>query len=348
MGGFFHARKVQTMTVKMPGALWLPINQNYTPRKRSITTALILHIAVTEAASLSGWFNNPKAYASSHLYVRRDGTIEQYIDLDLISWANGAGNSRSVTVETQGMAGGAWTKEQVASLAAIARFVGDHYKVPMQVMGNSKRSTHGVGYHLLGVPANAAQKRRGVSQTGGELWSSSVGKICPGPSRVPQIPGIVNLAKGDIKPVAVKPKPKPPIKVSPNNPMSKLSKEKVERIQRILAGFKMYRGDIDGIPGPVTVEAVQYYQRNQLFGSLVPDGDWGNITEAHYAWVKLLQRNLNLWEGYNILVDGDYRKVTSDRVRNVMQRNEGGSYRGKVDAIPGPMFCAMLGIPTHP
>ena len=62
-------------------------------------------------------------------------------------------------------------------------------------MGSS-RGERGVGYHLLGVPATAAQKAAGVSQTGGELWSGAVGKVCPGPDRVKQMGKVVALAGG--------------------------------------------------------------------------------------------------------------------------------------------------------
>ena len=38
-----------------------------------------------------------------------------------------------------------------------------------------------------------------MSQTGGELWSGAPGKVCPGAERVPQIPGIVELARGGLQ-----------------------------------------------------------------------------------------------------------------------------------------------------
>jgi hypothetical protein len=327
------------MTVKMPGALWLPISGNFTNRDRTKTTALIFHIAVTEAASLSGWFSNPRAFASSHMYVRRDGTIEQYIDLDKISWANGAGNPRSITVETQGMGKGSWTSEQCVSLAHIARFVNGHYNLPLKLMKDSKPSTHGVGYHRLGVNPYRV--------SGGEVWSKSYGKVCPGDSRVDQIPGIIQAALGSVAPVAVKPQPKPKVKVKVKLRF-KYSKAYVRGVQNKLADLKIYKGAIDGLYGPVTEEAVEYYQDHQLFGGLVADGDWGPKTEAHYKWVVKLQRNLNLWEGRNILDDGDYGKVTQSRVYEVMRRNHGGAYKGAVDGVPGPVFCKMLGISVHP
>ena len=175
--------------------MWRPLSRNFTARARRRTDGIVLHVAVSEAASLHGWFSNPKAYASSHLYVRRDGTVEQYIDLDQISWAQKDGDARCLSVETQGGALGEWTDAQVKSLARIVRETSAHYGFPLRVMGSS-RGERGVGYHLLGVPATAAQKAAGVSQTGGELWSGAVGKVCPGPDRVKQMGKVVALAGG--------------------------------------------------------------------------------------------------------------------------------------------------------
>lgn len=183
------------MVYRLDWALWRPLSRNFTARARRRTDGVVLHVAVSEAASLHGWFSNPKAYASSHLYVRRDGTVEQYIDLDQIAWAQKDGDLRCLSVETQGGAAGEWTDAQLRSLARIVRETSAHYGFPLRVMGSS-RGERGVGYHLLGVPATKAQKAAGVSQTGGELWSGAVGKVCPGPDRVKQVGRIVALAGG--------------------------------------------------------------------------------------------------------------------------------------------------------
>jgi hypothetical protein len=179
---------------RYPGAIWKPINRNYTARKRARTDCVILHIAVSEAASLHGWFDNPEAGSSSHLYVRRNGTTEQYLDMDYISWANGDGNSRSITVETQGLEHGTWTSQQVTKLAEICRWANAQYGVPLQLMPDSKPSTRGVGYHRLGCDPYRAP--------GGEKWSKAYGKSCPGPDRIPQIPSIIATAKGGITPAS--------------------------------------------------------------------------------------------------------------------------------------------------
>lgn len=304
------------MTVKLPGALWVPISRNYMAKKRAKTDCVILHVAVSEAKSLAGWFNNPAAGASSHFYVRRDGTIEQYLDLDYISWANGAGNSRSITVETQGGASGEWTPEQVEANVKIIRFANKHYGVPMAQMKDSKKSSRGVGYHLLGVPANRTQKLLGRSQTGGELWSSAVGKICPGPERVKQVPAIVKAANGSVVP-AGKPNPpatqKPPAKPSDGKqwPYKALPLTSVHTTEshnawvRLMAdiGYKdktlgtalqkwlkkagFYRGLLDDNFGSMSVKAMQLFLKSKGFYKGVIDGQRGAMTvKAEIAYLN--------------------------------------------------------------
>lgn len=122
----------------------------------------------------------------------------------------------------------------------------------------------------------------------------------------------------------------------------------VLRIQKVLKALGYYNGDLDDDYGPWTEAGVKAYQRAQLFGGLVADGDWGPATEAHYQWVLVLQKAMNRWKDYDIVVDGDYRIYTRNRVHDLMDRNHGGAYKGNVDDVPGPVFCKMLGIPTHP
>lgn len=293
------------MTVKLPGALWVPINRNYTARKRSKTDCVILHVAVSEAKSLAGWFNNPSAGASSHFYVRRDGTIEQYIDLDYISWANGAGNSRSITVETQGGASGEWTAAQHVANVKIIVFAHQKYGVPIVQMTNSKSTSKGVGYHLLGVPANRTQKLLKRSQTGGELWSSAVGKVCPGPERVKQIPSIVAEAKrkatGVVKPT------------SPSKPVPKPSNTPSKAVQDKLKGM--------GFPRQGVAEVKAFQKQHNL----VEDGDWGSITEAKYQYNVRLQNALKKMKGVpktGWKSDG-YIGTTSNKWKNYTLKRQG-------------------------
>ena len=52
---------------------------------------------------------------------------------------------------------------------------------------DSRPGTRGVGYHRLGCDPYRV--------TGGELWSSSYGKVCPGDARIAQLPGLIDRAR---------------------------------------------------------------------------------------------------------------------------------------------------------
>lgn len=195
---------------RMTGTVWKPIAHNYTKRETA-KRRVILHVAESESPSIHGWFNNPAARSSSHFYVARDGSIEQYVDTDYIAWTSGEGNTDSIGVETQGRAAGPWTPEQCAALARIIAWAHATHGVPLRLMASSKSSESGVGWHRLGVdgkwfPALPSMLAGRTQRGGGERWSSATGKSCPGDDRIPQIPGILDAAKAMLSPT---PKPTP-------------------------------------------------------------------------------------------------------------------------------------------
>lgn len=125
--------------------------------------------------------------------------------------------------------------------------------------------------------------------------------------------------------------------------------EDVLKAQRYLAELGFYVGALDGIDGAYYVRGVNAFVKAQRYApGLLRDGVAGPAFWAHVAWTKRLQRTLNAWKGYDIAVDGHHGNATRQRVLNVQRRNHGGAYGGTLDAIPGPVFCRMLGIPTHP
>lgn len=170
---------------------------NYTNQTRSRTDGVVLHVtAAPHAASQFGWFNTPQSGVSAHYHVAADGMLEQYVDADLTAWAQCAGDARLISIETQGGASGRWTAPQAATLARLISELAAHYNFPISAMNSSKTDERGIGYHALGVAATRAQRRAGISQTGGELWSRAVGKVCPGAERITQLPEIIAALRG--------------------------------------------------------------------------------------------------------------------------------------------------------
>lgn len=188
-----------------PKAVKRPIKANFTPKKRASTRAVILHVDGGDAGSLFGWFSAPGRGASSHFYVTKSGVVEQYVDADLIAWTTGEANPTTIGIETQGKGTGEWTAPQRAAIVKLLAWICKTYKIPAVEMPNSKPSSRGIGTHRLGCdgnfPATGVQRGR-IQRGGGELWSSSRGKVCPGDGRQAQWPGIVR----DVAALLAKPK----------------------------------------------------------------------------------------------------------------------------------------------
>ena len=203
-------------------AAWKPLSRNYTKRV-STKNCVILHSAASNGSSLKGWFDNPRASASSHFYVRKDGVVEQYVDTAYISWANMAANSRSVTIETAGCAPGAanepWTTAQFNALVGLVKWICETHGIPKTQMDNSKASEKGIGWHRLGCDGNFPRTGilRGRTQRGvGEKWSAARGKVCPGDRRIKQIPSLIEKVNAKTSGTASKPSTsKPTVKPKP-------------------------------------------------------------------------------------------------------------------------------------
>lgn len=204
----------------LPGQIRKPLTINYTHRV-TVKRRIILHTAVSGSKSLYPWFARKDARASSHFYVAFDGLCEQYVDTDHVSWANGEGNSDSVTIETAGFEGQSWTPEQVRTLVQlIVDIRSAHPQIPLRLMESSRSSEYGIGWHRLGCDGNfpalpsilAGRTQRG----GGQVWSSARGKTCPNTHRIMQIPDLFEKVQSrygpDIIPASLTepvPAPKP-------------------------------------------------------------------------------------------------------------------------------------------
>ena len=260
----------------------------------------VLHTAVVNASELK-----PGATGSFwHFYVGPTGTVYQYVDTAMRAGAETyPGSVGSISVETwdgyrvdanrrpipldaYGVTGWrsrtdvpAWTGAQVASLAKLWAWLRKaHPTIPNRLATTSKDdgTSHGLAYHRLGVKLRATDK---LSQTGGVVWSSSAGKVCPGTRRMAQIPGIHALSNSadplvHKEPIVSDPltypgvalgrRPKPPGRVD-NHPA-------VGALQRWL-GLA-----VDNSFGPATEEAVKAFQARE--GLSPVDGIVGRDTWA--------------------------------------------------------------------
>src|SRR5690606_34246051 len=176
------------------GAIWKPITANKGRKRLTVHNRVNLHVAVSEGSSLHSYFNK-SGIPDSHFYVRRDGTVEQYVDTSMRAFADLEGNDATISIETQGMGKGKWTPQQVESLAQIYAWPVRTHGVARRIASDSKpgASPRGVSGRGLGRGGDfrssgcvAGRLQRG----GGTLYSPARGKECPGSDGIQQVPQI--------------------------------------------------------------------------------------------------------------------------------------------------------------
>lgn len=179
---------------RMPGAQWLGEHSPQVPMTRY--DIVCVHTIVGYAPA-----------HAAHFSVKADGTILQSRDTRYRSGANLYGNPRVIAIENEdhGPAFVAWsgsdvpalTDAQVEANAKILAWAHEEHGIPLQLCPNSRPESRGLAYHRQGIDGNFDSFRFPGRVEGGEVWSKSFGKICPGDRRIAQLPNILALARGE-------------------------------------------------------------------------------------------------------------------------------------------------------
>lgn len=305
---------------RFPGAIWKPITADKDRKRLTIYNRMNLHVAVSETSSLHGYFNQ-RGVVDSHFYVRRDGTVEQYVDTAYRAYADLEGNDATISVETQGMGGGTWTPEQRESLARLFAWAVKTHGIARKLATSSAPgdASRGLSWHRLGVPHRGTYSHNGVVvkqltstapgylQSRNHIWFSGVvAKACPGDDRIPQVPGIFRRAEEilDGKPAEPTKPEKPSKPTPPSKPAPAPRKPYIKALQRAV------RADDDNVWGSDTDrrftavrEASRYGGSDFPYGvaytqrvvGTPDDGDWGpRSAAAHDRTVAAIQRALGV------------------------------------------------------
>ena len=230
-----------------------------------------LHVAVSLASTLFGYFNRPYR-PSSHMYVLKNGRAIQYVDSSRAAEADLEGNDATFSVETQGGLFNAqsepWTAAQVETLADLYAWHHKTHGTPMRLATDSKlgASSKGLSWHRLGIDGNFPSTGilRGRLQRGGGMrYSNSRGKVCPGDAKIRQIPGILARAKEIVSGVPGA----PPVVALDRRLMVDSTGPDVALLQNELNAanlrWKFTTGkalDPDGVYGPLTKGRVTAFQ----------------------------------------------------------------------------------------
>lgn len=259
---------------------------------------LIFHTMVGSLWGTDGYFRGDGYGGSeSHWGVGYDGECLQWQDTAFQAEANGAANTRALSVETADIGTGfpkwntndggavpAWTPSQVNRLVDITVWSCRTHGIPCRLITSSKPDQRGIGWHRLGVP--------GFVVAGGELWSSARGKACPGNRRIAQVPDIVSRAAkilGGAPPASPGPAPRPVPSTARPTLREGDTGDAVAKVQAWLKPRFSYARNLDLAPrryGPATVAIIKEFQRRT--GVTGPDADGTIIGPRTWAQLEKL------------------------------------------------------------
>lgn len=124
-----------------PGAVAVP-SPNFWKRPRHGSRKIlyvVIHDTESSCASALNTLINPRADASAHFLVCRDGRIYQLVNVADSAWhaGNAYVNLHSIGIEHEGYAGGPYTEQQYRATAGILRWVRAHDHLDIQWTRNA-------------------------------------------------------------------------------------------------------------------------------------------------------------------------------------------------------------------
>lgn len=162
----------------------LPQNRS---QSRIDPRTIALHTAVSNGSSLFNYFNGRSSGVESHFYIRKDGTVEQYMDTTVRADCQNDANGFAVSIESWDGYGSVWTSErdlpawnlrQVDAIVDLMAWLHRTHGIPLRVSRSWDDS--GVGWH-----------RKYIGRPG---WARSP-RACPGDRRIAQIPDMIAAAQ---------------------------------------------------------------------------------------------------------------------------------------------------------
>lgn len=316
---------------RYPGATWRPIASK---GRKALTefNRVTLHVAVSEASSLFGYFNKTSS-PDSHFYVRRDGSAEQYVDTSQRANADYEGNDASISIETQGGVnnpqGEPWTDAQRETLAQIYAWAVRTHGIPVAQASSAKKdaTSRGLAWHRLGIDGNfppLPDIRAGREQRGGGMhWSTVRGKACPGDAKIQSVPSIYARAVAILG--GAPPTPSPSPSPSPSPAPSGLA--------------------VDGFWGPATTSALQRLAGTTVDGVVSSQAERDRVVDRgglpSFQWVpndSASGSDIVAWIQTRVGVRSD-RFIGTNTVK-AMQTHFGTKVDGVVDG-PSDMVRAM-------
>ncbi|MCK9895760.1 N-acetylmuramoyl-L-alanine amidase [Frankia sp. AgB32] len=238
-------------------ATYRPV-RNSSGTMTSPTKGLIPHVQVGKG-SLFGWFDNPASQVSSHLWLSRSGTLEQYVPFDKKAWAEAAGNPFWISVECEGFPNEDYTPIQLQRL-------GELYAWGMREFGWRPQVADSVdGFGI------------GTHRMGGPKWG---GHSCPGDVRADRRRDILEMALGN----------KPDAR-GEDVPEGSDARQRYAGMPTLQEGSR--GADVAELQNALNIVFHHETTAGDL-ARLAPDGEYGTLTTARVA---SLQRYASPWFG---------------------------------------------------
>jgi hypothetical protein len=195
--------------MKFDGATYRPLAAKQTQPQMQSHDIVCLHTMVGNLSSTDAMFHeNGWGGTESHFGVGGkwgpdagkgwDGKIFQWQDTAFTADANLNGNHHVISIETADNAPKTaeqilpWTAAQLDSIVAIVAWACETYDIPATLVPDSKPGRRGIAYHRQGIlHSDGLGSHPGWLVAGGEHWSTSTGKGCPGPTRIAQLQSVV-------------------------------------------------------------------------------------------------------------------------------------------------------------
>jgi hypothetical protein len=112
-----------------------PANYSHRARPASAIRLIVVHVTEGTFAAAVSWFRNPRAHASAHYVVGRDGEIAQMVPTSMVAWHSGNAwvNLHSVGVEDEGFTNvaGTFTDGEYRASAQLVAGLMRHYVLPI-------------------------------------------------------------------------------------------------------------------------------------------------------------------------------------------------------------------------
>ncbi len=173
---------------RMPGIIWDPLPENRTEPFIN-PSQIILHTAVDGNLNIPDYFRRRDVFVESHFWIERDGTITQMVDTNRQADANYLANHTAISIETEDDGdpeGNPWTSAQLNSLIETVQWAAETHGIPIRRCPSS--TAPGVGWHSMWSYPDPINLRGRPKPS---PWTPSLGKTCPGSTRIKQIVNIV-------------------------------------------------------------------------------------------------------------------------------------------------------------